>query len=98
QVIAVRKEGGYFFGAAALAAAVGRPGEALNALTTDPSATFHTFTSPLNDPDAIRLPSGLTATANTWSVWPLSVLTLAPVSAFQTRTVWSALQVTSNGF
>ena len=39
------------------------PGEALNAFTSVPSASFHTRTSPLNAPAATRLPSGLTATA-----------------------------------
>ena len=39
------------------------PGEALNALTSVPSVSFQTRTSPLNAPAATRLPSGLTATA-----------------------------------
>ena len=51
---------GYFF------AAFGTyPGEALNAFTSAPSATFHTRTSPSYAPPATSLPSGLTATANT---------------------------------
>jgi hypothetical protein len=39
------------------------PGDATNVLTSAPSASFHTRTSPLNAPAATRLPSGLTATA-----------------------------------
>src|SRR5262249_57143129 len=72
------------------------PGEPLNSLTRLPSATFHTFTSPFQLPDARRLPSGLAATVYTQSVWPLSVLT-APPSRFHRRTVVSALHVASSG-
>lgn len=48
-----------------VSAAVCRPGEALNSATTLPSAAFQIFTSPFQEPPAICLPSGLSATANT---------------------------------
>src|SRR4051794_14011077 len=73
------------------------PGAPLNALTSAPSAAFQTLTSPLYDPDATRVPSGLRATANTWSVWPLRVLPAAPVSEFHSLTVMSAPQVAISG-
>src|SRR5207249_2367148 len=73
------------------------PGEALNALTSDPSAALHTLTSPFHVPEATRLPSGLMATENTWSVWPLSVLRFAPLSEFHSFTVMSSLHVAING-
>src|SRR5260370_26852743 len=84
----------YFGGAGAAAT---RPGDALIALSTAPSATFQTFTSPFQVPEATRLPSGLIATANTWSVCPLSVFRLAPVSGFHSFTVMSSLHVASSG-
>lgn len=41
------------------------PGEALNAVTWDPSVTFQTRTSPSYEPAATRLPSALNVSANT---------------------------------
>src|SRR5262249_45522164 len=84
----------YFFGASAVAAA---PGVAFNALTSTPSATFQTRTSPLCAPAATDPPSGENATEYTQSVCPLRVRTAAPLCSFQMRTVWSALQVASSG-
>src|SRR5579883_669974 len=55
----------YFFGAACGGdlAAMDRPGEALNDFTRLPSETFQIRISPSKPPDAIKLPSGLMATA-----------------------------------
>jgi hypothetical protein len=55
----------YFFGAAGgvVFEATGKPGEALNDFTKLPSATFQMRTSPSNPPEAIKVPSGLMATA-----------------------------------
>src|SRR5437870_9572262 len=47
----------YFFSSLAL-----KPGEALNALASAPSAILNTRTSPLNAPAAASPPSGLAAT------------------------------------
>src|SRR5439155_23556709 len=54
-----RQQGPYSFAAAAC----WKPGEPLNSLTIFPSATFHTFTSPFQPPEAIHSPLGLNANA-----------------------------------
>ena len=56
----------YFFaveGEGADAVDWANPGEALNAFTNDPSATFQSFTSPFQLPEASREPSELKAMA-----------------------------------
>src|SRR5262249_16883850 len=42
-----------------------RPGEALNSFANAPSAIFHSFTSPLKPPPAMRFPSELIGAAYT---------------------------------
>src|SRR5260221_2512999 len=58
-------------------------------------APLYNRTTPSCPPAATTEPSGLTPTASQKSLLPPKLRTLAPLSAFQMRTVWSPLHVTN---